>query len=966
MWDDISASVDKELTPRGSRDPDPDMIWLPGNESYVDHLLPWLVRSNTQLAAEGDQRAGDRLGAFLDRCLKEEASRRVVESRFSEELALRFASSGDLAQARAYCETAKAAFLRDWSAASASSGRPRKRLLQQLIRIMEMQEYVSAASGPDPAASAAALLRRWQSRYPSAHENLAFWESLITRRQLYVDRLAGHLTEADAARAQKLQHSARLRLVEAALAQVNVTAAEAHLKRLEHQLPSLRQGDAVSGSDLHTEYRLLWLHADLLQAGGSEDLLRTPAGPAEPLLSLLDDSQLDRESSTAQSAVSLALHRLSATMESSRDTSLAAEACLEAARFCARHLETAAAGDESALAVRLRGSFVAGTLRAMATGWTEAADWLPRLLQLADEHADAARAFEHQRTAVPSWMYLGWLPQLLSYCASAGAGVAVRPLLLALAEQYPQAVIYPLMVCRADTEPRPPEMEACLQRADALLGSCRLPTLLLARCARELDTLCREDGSGIGAAAAPNIERAVKAMLDSPVETRLSQYSSWLATFQDVEQLERLELPGQYSGRRRPTPERHVHVANFGQQVRVLASLKRPVLLTARGDDAREYRYLVKSGDDLRTDQRLQQLFDIMNGSLAADPRTAARHLTIRTYKVLPMKPTLGVIEWIDNTETLHQFLASASPGFERRCEEARRLHVAQMQQHATSDKPPALHGAYACHAPRQTVERDLRAREKVVGGGDAGSGRALLREALFNLSRDPEAFLRLRTNLAVSHALLSAAGWLLGVGDRHLSNFLVSLDDGTLIGIDFGLAFGSATQLPVPELVPFRLTPQLAGVTSPLGPAGLTRQTLLHALQALRSSHQLLAATLEVFVREPTVNWAEHVRKGAAAARRDCQSVKEYARRCVRLARRCLEGGHPSAMVCELLAGSSLPAQQGQAWAAVARGRPGLDPRADLPDDGLTVQQQVTCLMDLATDPYVLGLAYFGWEAHV
>ena len=46
--------------------------------------------------------------------------------------------------------------------------------------------------------------------------------------------------------------------------------------------------------------------------------------------------------------------------------------------------------------------------------------------------------------------------------------------------------------------------------------------------------------------------------------------------------------------------------------------------------------------------------------------------------------------------------------------------------------------------------------------------------------------------------------------GDRHLKNSLV-LKDGQILGIDFGYALGFATiGLPIPELVPFRMTPQV------------------------------------------------------------------------------------------------------------------------------------------------------------
>lgn len=49
----------------------------------------------------------------------------------------------------------------------------------------------------------------------------------------------------------------------------------------------------------------------------------------------------------------------------------------------------------------------------------------------------------------------------------------------------------------------------------------------------------------------------------------------------------------------------------------------------------------------------------------------------------------------------------------------------------------------------------------------------------------------------------------------------------GTLVGIDFGYAFGSATQLlPVPELVPFRLTRQLTSCMLPLATDGAESST--------------------------------------------------------------------------------------------------------------------------------------------
>lgn len=69
---------------------------------------------------------------------------------------------------------------------------------------------------------------------------------------------------------------------------------------------------------------------------------------------------------------------------------------------------------------------------------------------------------------------------------------------------------------------------------------------------------------------------------------------------------------------------------------------------------------------------------------------------------------------------------------------------------------------------------------------------------AFVKMSTTPEAFLSLRSHFASSHALLCVSHWLLGIGDRHLSNFMINTETGGMIGIDFGHAFGSATQVSI------------------------------------------------------------------------------------------------------------------------------------------------------------------------
>lgn len=70
------------------------------------------------------------------------------------------------------------------------------------------------------------------------------------------------------------------------------------------------------------------------------------------------------------------------------------------------------------------------------------------------------------------------------------------------------------------------------------------------------------------------------------------------------------------------------------------------------------------------------------------------------------------------------------------------------------------------------------------------------LSRAYQKMSASPEAFYSLRMNFARTHSQLCICHYLLGIGDRHQSNYMIDLETGAMVGIDFGHAFGSATQV--------------------------------------------------------------------------------------------------------------------------------------------------------------------------
>ena len=98
----------------------------------------------------------------------------------------------------------------------------------------------------------------------------------------------------------------------------------------------------------------------------------------------------------------------------------------------------------------------------------------------------------------------------------------------------------------------------------------------------------------------------------------------------------------------------------------------------------------------------------------------------------------------------------------------------------------------------------------------------------------------------------------MLGVGDRHLDNFLFDTSRGNVIPIDFGYSFGFGVGLPVPEILPFRMTQNFQELCYPLGINGMFRNSMILTLKALKANRHILIDTCEVFVRDPVMDWVK------------------------------------------------------------------------------------------------------------
>lgn len=124
-----------------------------------------------------------------------------------------------------------------------------------------------------------------------------------------------------------------------------------------------------------------------------------------------------------------------------------------------------------------------------------------------------------------------------------------------------------------------------------------------------------------------------------------------------------------------------VRIAYIQSSLQVITSKQRPRKLCIKGSDGNDYMFLLKGHEDLRQDERVMQLFGLVNTLLLNDPDTFRRNLTIQVliidfiyilfkyklmiffiyyfqrYAVIPLSTNSGLIGWVPHCDTLHTLI---------------------------------------------------------------------------------------------------------------------------------------------------------------------------------------------------------------------------------------------------------------------------------------------------------------------
>lgn len=288
--------------------------------------------------------------------------------------------------------------------------------------------------------------------------------------------------------------------------------------------------------------------------------------------------------------------------------------------------------------------------------------------------------------------------------------------------------------------------------------------------------------------------------------------------------------------KRNTTKNYDIRVACIDPVLKLLKSKRRPRKLSLFGSNGKEYSFLLKGNEDLRLDERMIQLFNLINDLFKTSKDVPSQALEIATFNVLPLSYDCGLISWVEGCDTIFELIKDY------------RIKVKLNINHEKN-----LYSQFNENYNGLSRIKKLEVFRFVCENTKCDD----LKNIFWQKSPSAEIWLANRHRYICSLAVMSMVGYIVGLGDRHLMNIMIEKCSGRVIHIDFGDCFESAMlREKLPEKVPFRLTRILVNAMEACQTEGTFKKVCQTVMNTLRSNKDVILAVLEEFICDPILTW--------------------------------------------------------------------------------------------------------------
>jgi cell cycle checkpoint protein MEC1 len=280
---------------------------------------------------------------------------------------------------------------------------------------------------------------------------------------------------------------------------------------------------------------------------------------------------------------------------------------------------------------------------------------------------------------------------------------------------------------------------------------------------------------------------------------------------------------------RNDVEKRVIFYKTFHDKVKILYSLQQPKRVKVTGTNGQTYFLLFKPRDDLRKDNKIMEFSTVMNGLLLKNHETQTRSMQINSFAATPLNETTGIIEWVPHFITLRPIIEK----------QLKRKNITLNMRNMKAEFGEAK------DSEKLNVYKSYLLKYPPVLG-----------EWMIENFPNIVEWYKARSSFTRSLAVMSIVGYLIGVGDRHLDNIMLNKNTGMIMHIDFDCMFEKGKKLGVPEIVPFRLTPNLIEAMGVLGYEGSFRKSCELTMSIIRDNENILMNFLESFIHDPLMDW--------------------------------------------------------------------------------------------------------------
>ncbi|PKA60897.1 Serine/threonine-protein kinase ATR [Apostasia shenzhenica] len=339
-----------------------------------------------------------------------------------------------------------------------------------------------------------------------------------------------------------------------------------------------------------------------------------------------------------------------------------------------------------------------------------------------------------------------------------------------------------------------------------------------------------------------------------PAVLKLEEESKVLRDFHVVE----VEVPGQYFTDQEIAPDHTIKLDRIGADIPIVrrhgSSFRR---LTLIGSDGSQRHFIVQTSltPNARSDERVLQLFRVLNKMFEKNKESRRRHLAIHTPIIIPVWSQVRMVEDDLMYSTFLEVYEINCARHNREADLPITIFKEQLNQ--------AISGQIS---PEGVLELRLQAYGEITRNVVNDN---IFSQYMYKTIPNGNHLWTFKKQFAVQLALSCFMSYMLQIGGRSPNKTLFAKNTGKIFQTDFHPAYDSSGMIEFNEPVPFRLTRNMQSFFSNFGVEGLIVSAMCSAAQSVSSpkQNQHIWYQLAMFFRDELLSWSWRRPLGLTAA---------------------------------------------------------------------------------------------------